>query len=48
MTINLVKLEEENKGYVVVSEIANDILVAVNERKKFYIKNSFFSSRSLF
>ena len=30
MTINSVKLNGENKGYIIVSEIANDILVAVD------------------
>ena len=30
MTINSVKLDEEYKGYIVVSEIANDILIAVD------------------
>jgi len=37
MTINLVKINEENKGYIVVSEIANDILIAVDERKNFIL-----------
>ena len=35
ITINSVNVEGKNKGYIVVSEIANDILVAVEERKKF-------------
>ena len=38
MTINSVKLNGENKGYIVVSEIANDILVAVDERKNFILR----------
>ena len=41
MTINSVMLEEENKGYIVVSEIANDILVAVDERKNFILRTVF-------
>jgi len=41
ITINLVKTEEENKGYIVVSEIANDILVAVDERKNFILRTVF-------
>jgi len=38
MTINSVMLEEENRGYIVISEIANDILVAVDERKNFILR----------
>ena len=38
MTINSVKLDEKNKGYIIVSEIANDILVAVDERKNFILR----------
>ena len=41
MTINSVKLEGENKGYIIVSEIANDILVAVDERKNFILRTVF-------
>ena len=41
ITINLVKTEEENKGYIVVSEIANDILLAVEERKNFILRTVF-------
>tara|TARA_Y100000590_G_scaffold120799_1_gene138258 strand:- start:226 stop:1248 length:1023 start_codon:yes stop_codon:yes gene_type:complete len=41
MTINSVKLEGENKGYIVVSEIANDILIAVDERKNFILRTVF-------
>ena len=41
MTINSVKLDEENKGYIIVSEIANDILVAVDERKNFILRTVF-------
>ena len=41
MTINSVKSEEENKGYIVVSEIADDILVAVEERRNFILRTVF-------
>ena len=41
MTINSVKLDGENKGYIVVSEVANDILVAVDERKNFILRTVF-------
>ena len=38
ITINSIKLNNENKGYIVVSEIANDILIAVDERKNFILR----------
>jgi len=41
ITINSVKLDGENKGYIVVSEIANDILIAVDERKNFILRTVF-------
>ena len=41
MTINSVKLDDKNKGYIIVSEIANDILVAVDERKNFILRTVF-------
>ena len=41
ITINSVKSEDENKGYIVVSEIANDILVAVDERRNFILRTVF-------
>ena len=41
MTINSVKSEGENKGYIVVSEIADDILVAVEERRNFILRTVF-------
>ena len=41
MTINSVKLSGENKGYIVVSAIANDILIAVDERKNFILRTVF-------
>ena len=41
MTINSVTLNNQNKGYIVVSEIANEILVAVDERKNFILRTVF-------
>jgi len=41
MTINSVKSDGKNKGYIIVSEIANDILVAVDERKNFILRTVF-------
>ena len=38
MTVNSVRADGENKGYIIVSEIANDILVAVDERKNFILR----------
>ena len=38
ITVNSVKINNEKKGYIVVSEIANDILVAVDERKNFILR----------
>ena len=38
MTINSVKSQDTSKGYIVVSEIANDILVVVEERKNFILR----------
>jgi len=41
ITINSVGSGERNKGYIVVSEISNDILVAVDERKNFILRTVF-------
>jgi len=41
ITINSVNLKGENKGYIVVSEIANDILVAIDERRNFILRTVF-------
>tara|TARA_B100001123_G_scaffold442241_1_gene585360 strand:- start:102 stop:1649 length:1548 start_codon:yes stop_codon:yes gene_type:complete len=38
MTINVIEKDEDKKGYIVVSEIANDILIAVEERKNFILR----------
>ncbi len=37
-TINIIKLNEKEEGYIIVSEQANDILIAVKERKAFIIR----------
>jgi two-component system, OmpR family, sensor histidine kinase ChvG len=37
-TINSVNSDNKKKGYIIVSEIANDILVAVDERKNFLLR----------
>jgi len=42
ITINLVREEKNRKGYIVVSEIANDILIAVKERNNFILRTVFF------
>ena len=41
MTIDSVKKNGETKGYIVVSEIANEILIAVEERKNFILRTVF-------
>ena len=41
ITVNSVKIDNENEGYIIVSEIANDILVAVEERKNFILRTVF-------
>ncbi len=41
ITINSVKINGYVSGYIVVSEIANDILVAVDERKNFILRTVF-------
>ena len=38
ITINPVKINGVDQGYIIVSEIANDILVAVDERKNFILR----------
>jgi two-component system sensor histidine kinase ChvG len=37
-TVNSVKLNFNNRGYIVVSEIANDILIAIDERRNFILR----------
>ncbi len=41
MTVNSVNNNGINKGYIVVSEVANDILLAVTERKNFILRTVF-------
>jgi len=41
ITINSVSIDGTSKGYIVVSEIANDILIAVDERKNFILRTVF-------
>ena len=41
ITINSVRINGDNKGYIVVSEVANDILVAADERKNFIFRTVF-------
>ena len=38
ITINSVKIKDNKKGYIVVSEIADDILIAVEERRNFILR----------
>ena len=40
-TIDTIKINGKNKGYIVVSEIADDILIAVDERKNFILRTVF-------
>tara|TARA_Y100000590_G_scaffold99921_1_gene113571 strand:+ start:7087 stop:8637 length:1551 start_codon:yes stop_codon:yes gene_type:complete len=40
-TINSVNFDGKKKGYITVSEIANDILIAVEERKNFILRTVF-------
>ena len=44
VTIDMMKIDGENKGYIVVSEIANDILIAVEERKNFILRSVFIAA----
>jgi len=41
ITVDSVQIKGVNKGYIIVSEIANDILVAVDERKNFILRTVF-------
>ena len=41
ITANPVVIDNENKGYIIVSEIADDILLAVDERKNFILRTVF-------
>jgi len=48
MTIDSVKIGNEREGYIVVSEIANDILIAVDERKNFILRTVFLVALAIF
>ena len=41
MTIKSVSIAGEKKGFIIISEIANDILIAVDERKNFILRTVF-------
>ena len=41
MTVNSIEVDKVNLGYIIVSEISNDILVAVDERKNFILRTVF-------
>ena len=38
ITVNNVVINEQIKGYITVSEVSNDILVAVEERQNFILR----------
>ncbi|MAJ23377.1 MAG: hypothetical protein CBC24_06205 [Candidatus Pelagibacter sp. TMED64] len=42
ITIKSFKKENSTEGYIVISEVANDILVAVTERKNFILRTVFY------
>ena len=44
ITIDTIKIDGQNKGYIVVSENANDILIAVDERKNFILRSVFIAA----
>ena len=48
ITVDSVKVAGDNKGYIVVSEIANDILIAIGERKIFLFRTVFFVALVIF
>ena len=41
ITVKSVNINSKNEGYIVVSEMANDILVAVDERRNFILRTVF-------
>ena len=41
ITVKSVNINRKNEGYIVVSEMANDILVAVDERRNFILRTVF-------
>ena len=48
ITINSVQSTEKQEGYIIVSETANDILVAVDERKNFILRTVLFVALVIF
>ena len=48
ITVKPVIIDDSNKGYIVVSEIANDILLAVDERKNFILRTVLFLALAIF
>ena len=48
ITVKPVIIDGSNKGYIVVSEIANDILLAVDERKNFILRTVLFLALAIF
>ena len=44
ITIDSIKIDGKNKGYIVVSETTNDILTAVDERKNFILRSVFIAA----
>ena len=44
ITIDAIETNGKNRGYIVVSEIANDILIAVDERKNFILRSVFIAA----
>ncbi len=44
ITIDSIKIDGKNKGFIVVSETANDILTAVDERKNFILRSVFIAA----
>ena len=48
ITINNVMISNKVEGYIIVSELANDILIAVEERKNFILRTVFAVSIAIF
>jgi len=48
MTVDSIKINDVRIGYIVVSEIADDILIAVDERKNFILRTVFLVALAIF
>ena len=48
ITVNNVVIENQIKGYITVSELANDILIAVDERRNFILRTVFAVAVAIF